>query len=133
MKGNPEQIRLQVERDKKIRAEFNRIKRIFKDVDIDKNLLKALEGLCKDAAFMRVSLDELKESLTLYGNTEIFEQGAQRFERERPAVKTFLNYLKQYSVVMKQIIDQLPKEQQEQEESELFYFIQEAQKLRAVK
>ena len=102
-------------------------------MDIDKNLLKALEGLCKDAAFMRVSLDELKESLTLYGNTEIFEQGAQRFERERPAVKTFLNYLKQYSVVMKQIIDQLPKEQQEQEESELFDFIQEAQKLRAVK
>ena len=126
MKGNPEQIRLQVERDKKIRAEFNRIKRIFKDVEIDKNLLKALEGLCKDAAFMRVSLDELKESLTLYGNTEIFE-------RERPAVKTFLNYLKQYSVVMKQIIDQLPKEQQEQEENELFDFIQEAQKLRAVK
>lgn len=46
-------------KEEKIKREFSRLKRIFKD--LDKNKLQTVESLIKNAAFMAVSLEELQE------------------------------------------------------------------------
>jgi len=80
----------------------------------------------EDAAFLRVTCDEVKEDLLEKGTSEKFVQGSQQFDRERPAVKTYLNMTKQYAATMKQLIDMLPKEDQEEQKSELLDFVQNA-------
>jgi hypothetical protein len=49
-------------KEEKIKREFSRLKRIFKD--LDKNKLQTVESLIKNAAFMAVSLEELQEIIS---------------------------------------------------------------------
>ena len=54
-------------KEEKIKREFSRLKRIFKD--LDKNKLQTVESLIKNAAFMAVSLEELQEIINEEGYT----------------------------------------------------------------
>lgn len=114
----------QLDREKKIRSEFNRIKKIYKDMDKEK--VKVLEGLLHDAAFMKISLESIRDDLVKNGFTENFENGSQRFERERPNVKIYTTLVQRYSNVMKQLIDLMPEDVKEDEKDGFFEFIQGA-------
>ncbi|EMJ5511692.1 hypothetical protein I4P46_02295 [Clostridioides difficile] len=111
----------QLEREKKIKQEVNRLKRNYKDLEKEK--VKTLDGLINEAAFLKISLEETREILTKEGLTEIFKQGKQEFERERLQVKIYLNFMKLYSSVMKQLIDIIPSDIKQEEEDELIEFI----------
>ncbi|OOM75491.1 hypothetical protein [Clostridium sp. BL-8] len=111
----------QLERDKKIKQEINKIKKIFKDFPKDKT--KVIEGLINEAAFMKVSLEDTRVDLIKNGLTELFEQGEQSFNRERPEVKIYSNFMKLYSSVMKQLIDLLPPELKKEQTDALMDFI----------
>lgn len=111
----------QLERDKKIKQEINKIKKIFKNFPKDKT--KVLEGLINEAAFMKVSLEDTRADLIKKGLTELFEQGEQSFNRERPEVKIYTTFMQRYSGVMKQLIDLLPVEVKKQESDALMEFI----------
>ncbi len=105
MKRN-EQLERKLEKEKKIKQEINRIRKNYKDLEKEK--VKTLEGLLNDAGFLKVSLEEIREVLLKDGLTEVFEQGEQRFNREKPEVKIYKDFLKLYSNVMKQLIDLMP-------------------------
>ena len=47
----------QLEREKKIKQEINRIKKLYKDLEKDK--VKVVEGLVTEASFMKLTLQEL--------------------------------------------------------------------------
>jgi hypothetical protein len=111
----------QLDRDRKIKQEINKIKKIFKDFPKDK--IKVLEGLINEAAFMKVSLEDTRSDLIKNGLTELFEQGEQSFNRERPEVKIYTTFMQRYSGVMKQLIDLLPVEVKKQESDTLMEFI----------
>ena len=111
----------QLERDKKIKQEINKIKKIFKDFQKDK--IKVLEGLINEAAFMKVLLEDARIDLIKNGLTELFEQGEQSFKRERPEVKIYTTFMQRYSAVMKQLIDLLPPEIKKEQTDALFEFI----------
>ena len=111
----------QLEKEKKIKQEVNRIKKLYKDFEKDKS--KVLEGLINEAAFMKLSLEELRNDLIKNGLTELFEQGEQSFYRERPEVKVYTNFMQKYSVVMKQLIDLLPIEIKKEEADALMEFM----------
>lgn len=111
----------QLDRDRKIKQEINKIKKIFKDFPKDK--IKVLEGLINEAAFMKVSLEDTRLDLIKNGLTELFEQGEQSFNRERPEVKIYTTFMQRYSGVMKQLIDLLPVEVKKQESDALMEFI----------
>ncbi|WP_099329895.1 hypothetical protein [Clostridium paraputrificum] len=111
----------QLEKEKKIKQEVNRIKKLYKDFEKDKS--KVLEGLINEAAFMKLSLEELRNDLIKNGFTELFEQGDQSFYRERPEVKVYTNFMQKYSVVMKQLIDLLPIEIKKEEADALMEFM----------
>ncbi|WP_227859671.1 MULTISPECIES: hypothetical protein [unclassified Clostridioides] len=111
----------QLEKEKKIKQEVSRLKKNYKDLEKEK--IKILDGLVNEAAFLKISLEETREILTKEGLTEIFKQGKQEFERERLQVKIYLNFMKLYSSVMKQLIDIIPNNIKQEEEDELIEFI----------
>lgn len=114
----------QLEKEKKIKQEVNRLKKIFKDFERDK--AKVLEGLINEAAFIKITLEETRQDLLQNGLTELFEQGEQSFKRERPEVKIYTTFIQRYSGVMKQLIDLLPPELKKEETDELMNFIRKA-------
>ncbi|HBF0066934.1 TPA: hypothetical protein KNK00_003736 [Clostridioides difficile] len=111
----------QLEKEKKIKQEVSRLKKNYKDLEKEK--VKILDGLVNEAAFLKISLEETREILTKEGLTEIFKQGKQEFERERLQVKIYLNFMKLYSSVMKQLIDIIPSNTKQEEKDELIEFI----------
>ncbi|CZR81500.1 TPA: hypothetical protein ACJIV4_000357 [Clostridioides difficile] len=111
----------QLEKEKKIKQEVSRLKKNYKDLEKEK--IKILDGLVNEAAFLKISLEETREILIREGLTEIFKQGKQEFERERLQVKIYLNFMKLYSNVMKQLIDIIPSDMKQEEEDELIKFI----------
>ena len=115
------QIYEQLEREKKIKQEINRVKKLYKDIAKEKT--KVIEGLISEAAFMKLSLEELREDLFKNGMTELYENGPQVVKRERPETKIYTTLIQRYSNVMKQLIDYMPEEKQKEENDELKEFI----------
>ena len=111
----------QTEKEKKIKQEINGIKKLYKDFPKDK--AKVLEGLINEAAFMKISLEDIRAVLLENGFTEKFEQGKQNFVRERPEVKIYTTLTQRYSTVMKQLIDLLPAEIKKEESDALAQFL----------
>lgn len=111
----------QLEREKKIKQEINRIKKLYTDFPKDK--IKVLEGLMNEAAFIKFTLEDTRIDLIKNGLTELFEQGEQKFNRERPEAKIYTNFIQKYSVVMKQLIDLLPPELKKEQADALMGFI----------
>lgn len=111
----------QLEREKKIKQEINKIKKIYKDFPKDKT--KVIEGLINEAAFIKVSLEDTRTDLIKNGLTELFEQGEQSFNRERPEVKIYTTFMQRYTGVMKQLLDLLPIEVKKEEADALMNFI----------
>ena len=122
MKIKNEQLNQKLDKEKKIKQEINRIKKLYKDFDKDK--IKVLDGLINDAAFMKISLEEIRSDLVNNGLTELFTQGSQEFNRERPEVKIYTTLIQRYSNVMKQLIDLLPQEEKKEQKDELLEFLQ---------
>lgn len=121
MQNKNEQLFEQLEKEKNIKQEINRVKKLYKDFPRDK--VKAIEGLINEAAFMKITLQETRENLIKFGMTEMFEQGSQSFKRERPEVKIYTTLIQRYSNVMKQLIDLLPEEEKNEEKDELTEFL----------
>lgn len=111
----------QLKREKNIKQEINRIKKLYKDFPKDKT--KALEGLINESAFMKVSLEETRVDLIKNGFTELFEQGEQCFKRERPEFKIYTSLMQRYPTTMKLLIDLLPAEVKKEETDVLMDFI----------
>ena len=116
----------QLEREKKIKQEINRIKKLYKDLPKDK--VKVVEGLITEASFMKLTLQELREDLFKNGMTELYETGPQAVNRERPEVKIYSTMIQRYSNVMKQLIDYMPEEKKKEEQDELMQFLSRGKK-----
>lgn len=89
------------------KKEFNRLTQICAKMPEAKKRL--VEGLKNEAAFMRATLAELQEEIAIKGATELFEQGEQKMIRESPAMKTYNTMIKNYTVVIGKLLDQLPE------------------------
>lgn len=110
-----------LEREKIIKQEVNRIKKVYKNLEREK--VKVVDGLINEAAFMKLTLEETRLYLFENGMTEIFEQGPNVYNRERPEVKIYTSMIQRYSQVMKQLIDFMPIEQKKEEADQLLEFI----------
>lgn len=116
----------QLEREKLINQEKNRIKKVYKDISKDK--IKVVDGLISEAAFMKITLEETRADLLKNGMTEIFEQGPNVYNRERPEVKIYTSLIQRYSQVMKQLIDYMPTEEKKEEKDQLLEFLSRGKK-----
>ena len=113
------------EKEKRIKRELNRLKKIFTDLPEDAR--RVADGLIHEAAFMRVTLEETRDVIDREGVIERFEQGKQRFLREHPATKVYTALINRYQSVMKHLIDLLPDEDKaKQGADELMEFVKGA-------
>ncbi|MFD2705467.1 hypothetical protein [Salibacterium lacus] len=122
MAGN-EQLSKQELREKAIKKEFNRLKRTFKNFDLDKKRLAAAEGLMQESAFMRVTLEELKKDITENGAVDEMSQGEYTIMRESPAAKTYNTMIQRYTTVNKELFNLLPKDKPKPEDDGFESFV----------
>lgn len=92
----------------KIKKEIQRLNRIFKDIDDKKK--KTVEGLISESAFMRITLEELKENINTYGVIDEMQQGEYSILRESPYVKTYNTMIQRYTTINDKLISLLPKD-----------------------
>jgi len=94
---------------RKTSKELNKLKKIFKDIEPDK--AKIVEKLISNAAFMAESLDDLQEIIREKGFTEEYHNGAnQSGVKKCSEVEIYNTMIKNYSSVIKQLVDLLPEE-----------------------
>lgn len=100
-----------LELDKRIKKEENRLKKFFKSKGIDINENSAVQSLISRASFMKVSLEDLEQDLKENGWTEMFQQGEKQapYERQRPTATTYTSLNTNYQKIIKQLTDLLPK------------------------
>lgn len=96
----------EIEKEKQIKKEIRKLRRLFKNLPKDK--MKAADGLIQEAAFMKVTLEETRYIIDHEGIIERFEQGKQKFLREHPATKVYNTMINRYASVCKQIFDMIP-------------------------
>jgi hypothetical protein len=92
---------------KKKSKELNKLKKIFKDIEPGKR--QTVEKLISNAAFMAESLDELQEIIREKGFVEEYQNGAnQSGIKKCSEVEIYNTMIKNYSSIIKQLVDLLP-------------------------
>jgi len=90
-----------------ILRERKRLARIF--AKMDENKRKVLDGVFDTAAFLRVQLKCLQQSIIADGHTDEYRNGEnQSGTKESPAAKLHLSVTKNYTAVMKLLTDNVP-------------------------
>lgn len=111
-----------LELDKRIKKEENRLKKFFKSKGIDINENSAVQSLISRASFMKVSLEDLEQDLKENGWTEMFQQGEKQapYERQRPSANTYNSLNVNYQKIIKQLTDLLPKSKPVENQTDTF-------------
>lgn len=98
---------MDIEKEKLIKKEKSRLKRIFKDISEDKK--KLCEPLMQNAAFMVVTLEELQKSIADEGAViKAVNGNGFMTTQENPAQKSYNTMINRYTVIIKQLQDLLP-------------------------
>ena len=104
-----DKIERQKAKDKRIKLEVARLKRIFKC--LDKNKFATVQSLIKIAAFMAVTLDDLQEIINRDGFTQEYKNGANQFGIKQSAeVEMHIAMTRNQSTIIKQLADLAPAE-----------------------
>jgi chitinase len=112
-KDDLNKIKATKEKEKKIKAELNRLKKLFNDLDVD--VQKACNSLIDNAAFMAVTLKELQEAINADGIVSTYQNGANQWgTKKSPEVETYNSMLKNYMIIIKNLIDLLPKDKKDE-------------------
>ncbi len=95
------------EKEKEIKKEIKRLKKIF--ADLDENKLKTVETLIDRAAFLTVNIRELEEQLNAEGWTEEYKNGQnQSGIKKSSAADVHISLTKNLNSIMKQLIELTP-------------------------
>lgn len=109
-----------IDKDKIIRAEIRKLNKLAKEVAPDKE--PVAKNLVQELAFMAGTLAELREHINTKGAIEWFKNGSQEMWRESPALKSYTTLVQRYSLLYRQLVDLLPKDNKP-DESELLDFL----------
>lgn len=98
------------EKEKAIRKEKNKLKKIFKDIDANK--LTFCMTLIERLAWLTVSVKELEDKIDIEGTTIPYDNGGgQSGIKDNPDVKTLIQYTRNITVITKQLVDLVPASQ----------------------
>jgi len=112
--------------EKRISKAERKIKSFFKNIDESKK--QFIGEPIHQLAVTQILLERLSEELVNSDVVEIFEQGAQRFRRENPALKSYNTTIKSYTALFKQLLDLLPNTEAEKAGQALMMFATKAGK-----
>lgn len=96
-----------VDKEKAIKMEKSRLKKIFKD--IDPNKLDFVNKLIDRLAWLNVTTKQLEEEIDREGITIHYDNGGgQHGTKDNPKVKTHTNFTKNISAISKMLFDLVP-------------------------
>lgn len=95
-------------RKRLVSNEIKRLISIFNEVEGKKQ--RTIKGLIDEAAFMRVTLAELKEIIQEEGVIDEMPQGEYSIIREHPALKSYNSTIQRYTTVTEKLLGLLPKD-----------------------
>lgn len=100
------------DKDKKIKKETRRLKKIFEG--LEPNKLQTVDALIVRAAFITVSLQELEVELNENGWVESYNNGRlQSGLKKSAAAEVHISLTKNLNAIMKQLIELVPPAQKE--------------------
>lgn len=111
---------------KKKIPDISSLRQVFEN--IDDNRSKLALSLLDKAEFMNKTLLTLEEKVKEDGVVTIMPQGAYVIERENPALRSYNTTIKNYTSVVKQIVDLLPEASSKQVGEDLLKFIASGKK-----
>ena len=96
------------EKEKLIKAEILRLRKIFKHLGTDG--LSAIKSLIDEAAFMSITLMDLRKTINREGTVSFYQNGANQWgTKKSPEIEIYNTMIKNHMTLMKQIQDLLPK------------------------
>ena len=99
---------LYLEKQKQIKKEISRLRRLFKD--IDENKKKLVNTTIEDIAFMTVTMQELRDNIVRTGTTVKYQNGANQFgTKQSPDAQLYLQMSQKQTQAMKILLDCMPK------------------------
>ena len=102
--------------------ELTKLKRIFKNIEKDKQ--RTCEKLIENAAFISEQLDLLILDIQQNGYVSEYQNGENQYgTKKSPAVEIYAQFIKQYTVIIRQLIELLPKGEQTAAKDELEEFL----------
>lgn len=112
----------EVEKNKLIKKEILRLKRIFKDLEKDK--WDTAISLIKNAAFMSVTLEDLQETINREGAVSEYQNGENQWgTKKSPEVEIYNTMIKNHMTIIKQLSDLLPKQAVKQDDDGFDSFV----------
>lgn len=103
-----EQIWTDKQRKTKISRELKRLQKIYENIETSRK--KTIEKLINDAAFMAVTLEEIRLVIQRDGVIETYQNGEnQKGIKKSSAVEVYDKMVNTYSKVIKQMCDLLPE------------------------
>ena len=98
-----------METGKLIEKEKKRLHDIFKD--LPKNKKETVSGLIDNASFMLVQMQLMQDRINEEGVTIKYQNGENQWGyKKSPDVETYNSFIKQYTTIIKQLVDLLPVE-----------------------
>lgn len=93
-----------------IKKEFNRLKRIYKDIPDDRK--KTVQELMQNAAFLSTTLKGLQDSVLEKGTTVEYQNGENQWgEKQNPDITTYNSLMQRYTQCLQLLLSQLPKQE----------------------
>lgn len=109
------------EKDRKVNNEIRRINGLCKDIDRSKRLIA--KGWIEEAAYMKITLEELKEEIDRSGPIDEMPQGEYSILREHPALKAYNTMVQRYTNIIDKITGLFPKEEQKEVDDGFIDFV----------
>lgn len=98
------------DKENRIKKELARLKRIYKVLPTNK--LAIVMPLLENAAFMKVTLDDLQKTINANGCSDDYQNGANQFGKKASAdLQAYNSLIKNYNTVSDRLEKLLPPEQ----------------------
>ena len=92
-----------LDQEKRIKSELTKFRRFIKDLESeDRNMAM---NMVSELAFMKVTLEDLKEEVNVNGVVTEMPQGEYSITRENPALKSYTTVIQRYNATLKQLDD----------------------------
>src|SRR5690625_2693933 len=97
-----------MEKEKRIEKEKERLDDIFSTLDDDKQNVAV--GLIEEVAFMRATLEDLREAINRDCKKEEMREGNYSIKRTNPDLQAYNTMIQRYTGSYKELLSLLPKE-----------------------
>ena len=97
-----------LEKDRRIKKEINRLKKLFKE--IEENKKKLVFSTIEDVAFMTITMQDLRVKIVRDGTTCEYKNGENQYgTKQSPEAQIYMQMSQKHTQAMQILVDCLPK------------------------